>query len=72
MGKAIQFENRISIAEASRELFMSEEDFKESLAQGFYPSYVGHAYIKPGNKNRTFIVYKSGIKRLKEEYFGGV
>ena len=64
MSKPITDPNRISIAEAARDLGMCQDSFRQCMIQNAFPFPVGVVIKKPGAKNYTYIVYRSKIEAL--------
>lgn len=64
MGRAITDPNRISIAEAARDLGMSQDTFRQCMQQNLFPFPVGMVVKKQGAKHFTYIVYRAKIEEL--------
>lgn len=64
MGKSVDNENRMSVEEAARWLGMGRESLCECMRQDAFPSQIGIAIKKPGNKNYTYIIYRRKVEAL--------
>ena len=66
MGAMLSDENRIAPKDAARELGMDLMSFQHALRDNRFPISIGIAFVKSGNTNYTYYVYRKPFEQLKQ------
>lgn len=61
-------DEKVTIADAARELGMTPLSLRELMAQGRIN--IGYSYQRPGSGKRKFFVYRHLLDKEKERIFG--
>ena len=66
MGAMLEADVRVAPKDAARELGMDLISFQSALRNNRFPISIGIAFIKEGNVNYTYYVYRKPFEQLKK------